>query len=851
MKPRAPLLHPLTLASGHRHEIDPSGKHHYQSTDATSALAARFEFTLSSIGNLDALPPHCGLLLTLPARELVFVPSNVRRAAAGLGQLYAHASFAALEWELPNGWRDRRFLSNASLHLLRQLSAPPTFTTKNWQEATAILGNVLNDVPHRELWSHYCACASAWWSFKLPTLLWSHCCWIEPLQPLTRSTWARHLTALPLAARSDAISVESSATRDAYFASEGQSLKTTTLATLEAIVRRAASAPTARATFAERVILDARTLLPEAAREGRIQVLLIGFLVDLVENGGVRGRLSISAILDYAGQTIRRLFNALTRTTRDLNALGAWDWWTVYQTVIESARPSQRGKVGATLHAFHDYLQWLGVPNLPRGLGNHEPHRPPRAEVLWSHEGGRAIEWLRLNASPNDRANEQAQVVILLILDMMVRIDEVLGLRVGDVLATPAGLTLLVYPRIADGRIKAGDVRHPVDLESRQAIDALREWTHRRLNTEGAALDDFLFGAPRIKRSRFEHGRTYAWLEAALKVASGERSVSSHAARHRKGSQDSAEICMPHKSMVDINGIDQISAAAGQGVTQSLRETYINIFEEPLHAHAMRQLDDAHDHVQLPGWLQPIDSVVPMDATESWKRIRIRLPDATIGMTQVLEAIEDLGNDLTTEAVASRTGLSSTQVEEILLAAAKAFQSMLPDSQQMAVDADDSSTLRLVLMEQLPLILATRHCKFNALRKWIDTAPSSDSSRATLAAALSEWKPLIKDAHLSMEKPESASHLLRMLRESGLASDRILITHAIPRQALPDVLRRSGWHLRSETKVRRGQPRVRLHICSVAASSPSAIDRAISNKGFYGLLIAAEVRTQLFLTRSK
>src|SRR5581483_10400521 len=114
--------------------------------------------------------------------------------------------------------------------------------------------------------------------------------------------------------------------------------------------------------------------------------------------------------------------------------------------------------------AFHDYLGWLGVPELPRGFGANDAPRPPRAEVLWQPDGDRAVEWLRLNASENDRANEQAQLVILLILEFMVRIEEVINLRIGDFVRTSTGLTLCVYPRISDGRIKAGAVRRPHDI---------------------------------------------------------------------------------------------------------------------------------------------------------------------------------------------------------------------------------------------------------------------------------------------------------------------------------------------------------------------------------------------------
>jgi hypothetical protein len=570
--------------SGHDFEVDQTGKIHFQATAETSQLAARFLTAIDRIGDLHRLPPAVGLILTLPIHDAVLTQHGWHAAVKSIPTIYYQGTHFVLDWCLSDGWRDRRFLSPVTRSILNQFPTVPSIQERDWRDARTLIQEALEEPSNTKVWDVFVSCASAFWSDKLPGVLWSHCTGVDPLQPFSRETVARRTTGLPLIYKAVQQTALPRADQAAFLIAGIQTQQLFTVREAETILNLQKKLKSSRAHFGEAVIPKLTDLLYRSQREGRIQVLLVGFVIDLVTNGGVQGELSIGSLIAYLASTLEKL--AIELLQKDIFTFDSHDWWELYSKVSIKCEQKQASKVNATLAAFHDYLQWLGVPPLQRRFGKSGPLLPPRAEVIWSHESERAIEWLQLLVEDSNCSASQAILVVLMLDDFMVRVDEVINVRIGDFKPTLQGLTLLMYPRTRDGKIKSDGVRHPIDIHSPGLKQSLYKFIKLR-TTQGGRDEDFLFGDPRKRGERHLHEKTYHLVECALKVATGCPNASSHGFRHRHGSLDAESSLMPDRDYVDINPLDQISAGAGQNITTSLRESYLHLYEEPLYQHCL------------------------------------------------------------------------------------------------------------------------------------------------------------------------------------------------------------------------------------------------------------------------
>ncbi len=377
------------LPSGHVYGNDGSGKFHFQPTSETSRLAERFERTVERLGDLHKLPVGAALILSLPIRNAICTPNGLASAIAALHTVYRCGDHIALDWKLAHGWRDRRFLDPLTVDLLTSLAGPHQCTTKDRNLARQLIQDAMAETDPRQVWRSFCACAAAWWSDPLPYLIWSHCAGVQPLQPLSRGTWARYHTKLPLMSPVALVETPTTPLQSAYFSAGGQSARYDCILQAIAIVNRARRKHKSRQAFSDTVLKGLSDLLHEARDAGRLQVLLVGFIVDLVVNGGIQGQLAISSLVGYLQQTLLRLFNALL--DKDLNALEAEGWLAIYESVLrdDTAAEKQRNKISAALSAFHNFIAWLGVPPLPGGVIAPGVMHPPRAELVWPQVSGK------------------------------------------------------------------------------------------------------------------------------------------------------------------------------------------------------------------------------------------------------------------------------------------------------------------------------------------------------------------------------------------------------------------------------------------------------------------------------
>ena len=252
------------LPSGHVYGNDGSGKFHFQSTLQTSRLAELFERTVERLGELHKLPVGSALILSLPIRNAICTPYGLASAVAALHNVYRCGDHIALDWKLAHGWRDRRLLEPLTVDLLASLAGPYKCTTKDRRLAQLLIQDAMAETDPRQVWNSFCACAAAWWSDPLPYLIWSHCVGVQPLQPLSRETWARYHTKLPLVPPVALVETQPTPLQSAYFSAGRQSASYDCILQAIAIVNGARRKHKSRQAFSDAVLKGLSDLLHEA-----------------------------------------------------------------------------------------------------------------------------------------------------------------------------------------------------------------------------------------------------------------------------------------------------------------------------------------------------------------------------------------------------------------------------------------------------------------------------------------------------------------------------------------------------------------------------------------------------------
>jgi hypothetical protein len=372
----------------------------------------------------------------------------------------------------------------------------------------------------------------------------------------------------------------------------------------------------------------------------------------------------------------------------------------------------------------------------------------------------------------------------------------------------------------------------------------LYAWLSMR-RRQGAKDEDFLFGAPRISNTRHLHAETYALVELALKVGSGDPNATSHGARHRGSSERTEAAISPDSQFVDVNPLDQISAAAGQNVTQSLREAYVHLFEKPLYEFTQKLFinEKGVDNAVIPGWINDLEFGIELDRAEQWKSFSLTsAPLPSPSFSSVLEAIEDVSRGFSLDSTALRSHMCESAVKKISKVCAAALYAIEGHTSREVREfaSRDFHQQQLYLISKHSWFRQTHQDKYEPLREWLNCASTSESIAALAKKAIEELHYAVKGGFINATDDTEISSLIQAIRDSGTPPHRVLVQHAIPESALPKSFRRYGFQLRPDTKVRRGRFKVRLFICAVDADSPGARDAAIAMLGFYALFSAAD-----------
>lgn len=827
------------LPCGYLFGQDDSGKLHFQSTPKSTALETQFIEVEEKLARQVHLDPKVQIAFSLVINDVCISRKSHRAALDAIGSAYKRGKSIFIDMPYTHGWRDRRRLSEQTIALLQQQNAPFSLSAYDMRVANATLCNALELKDSNTAWDMFYTMAAAYWGSSMPKLLWSHCLHLSPMQPLSRATHVRMQTGLPLRHACSVDEMKVPIEKSAYFSAQIQTHSMATILDAIQLIVDEASENHSRQSFVKNVTKGLRGLIPNALLEGRHQVLMILFGIDLVTNGGVNGELAIGSMVDYIQSTFPKLLTALL--DKSIDALSGDDWLRLYQSILKQSSGND-AQVRATLSAFHDFLQWLDVPPLPRSIGELKDQRPPRAEVVWDPECRRAIEWITFHADPADRVAQQAVMTILILNELLIRVEEVLNLRLCDVHFHSGICTIFVYPRISDGSMKSSGVRHPREVTDEMTLRYLRRWCAQRTLEVGTDPNAYLFGHRRDPKRRYEPGLVYQLIVLSLKVATGDPSASTHCPRHRNASLAVTELSMPDSPIVEYGAIDQVSCDAGQNVTASLRETYVNIFETPLYAHAQKRrpyLGNEIDWEAL-SWIPEEADGVELDTIDAWKATPFPSHIESNNLGTVIDCLIDLGNDsLSDHSIAFRNNMSVKQVHFVAKVACERLDLFTSPGNMHPDPSMDFHSRRLKLKNHKPMLLASLQDKYFELRNWIDFNSDDIGTRNLVECCLSDCKSTVKHWHLSCDDQRDCFNVIDLIQKAKIPPSRLLITHCLAEENLPIHVRRLRWTIDKPRRHRRGEPRIRLHICSVDAESPGAIDAARSVKGLFGLLCAA------------
>ena len=528
----------------------------FETTSAHHLAERRHERVIELVNTCLAAPPGGLLLLLLVINDVVLTFAGLKAAVSLNAQAYGGGR-QYLEWSTGNGWIDRRKLSARSVDAIKG-NGGCAVSAADWRWATRTLRSLQPGRPPHDVWLGFLADAQAWWVTRVTGPVFGHVVGLRPFQLLTRAALARRETALP---QLSAASPVTSHTEDLALVQTARSHSklTSTFDGLIVFSGQVARDKGSKDHGRGRIIEHIKMLLPLSAREGRVQVIVLGATRHAIETGGLRGdKWAPITIYEYLRQGLKELVVELIEA--DIDDLSGWAWLEIYERILKKIRPSQRPKFAAFLEVFHRFLVIAGFDPLPRSLSGKGSSLPPAAAVVWPHELERAIAFVEANA-PSGRIRLQATLGLALGFWVPLRTVELWCIRVDDVHLKDQ-VYLTIYPRRRDGVGKTRSVRRQEAVQDLQLKALLIDMVRLRLQDD-ADDDDLLLGEPGKPGATHEELATTQLMNAALQWATGDPTASFYDLRHTSFSRRAEPVLQGGTQETDVATFQQVAAQGG------------------------------------------------------------------------------------------------------------------------------------------------------------------------------------------------------------------------------------------------------------------------------------------------
>ncbi|WP_345534715.1 hypothetical protein [Viridibacterium curvum] len=766
------------------------------------------------------LPPLARLAGALIAFECITTAHDVVEALQALADRYAFDDKVSVDWLAHCGRQDSRQLHGFVLHLIADT---PTLITE--AEARAGLEAFGQWAAFGTPAVESVLVAAQCWAFTvLPPALYAHVTRDAALTALPRSAKARKHTglalSLPVAGGQEA---DMANVLNRFHLAETARGTPWLVSELEQIATRQESR---NATHAQRraKLMACRALSVELPHADALSALMLGWVINLLQTGGVRGKpLRPNTLRNYTHRTLRALHTHLAH--RDLLTMSRNDFEAVYNEIARETTPKQMLIALSALRSWHSFLQkWLQLPYARIHSDDIEPALPA-ANIIWPHEKLRISQWLR--SASESRLNTMLSVACAIAFSCRIRISELLHLQMRAI-CTPESsksgavseIEIHISPRLRDPQQKSESARRVVTVDDAAAIETIVRWKAQR-SFERALPNDLLFGDP-ITGNVCQPGALTVGLNQLLKAATGDPDVSFHTLGHTWVSDAMAEALLDSAEAkgrsIDLNPLDSVSVAAGHRTATTTLRVYTHCYEPAIHT----LLDRAFSRISISSvegarWAGVSASALRKRASlhhtplkdEIWSAIRLRssatthaaLPSAAAhadlcepltpgwlsaahsqrSIADLLHILRDLAQGMGLNEIASRHDTPISCLHDIVrhayeIVVAPTHRGPMSKTLRPEYCAD---ALCKYLAQQLtgPCFRAALQTKYDGLTAWL----ARNQQDETLHRLIDAWLTTQAGRFLDLKHFPSANELLDLLHRVGTPADHLALVCAAGR----------------------------------------------------------------------
>lgn len=572
--------------------FDAIGRVHFRSGPATSRAASRFAKIQAAVlkGRLVAPSPTIHAALSLILFDGIATEADLSGALTGIDQMYRWDKRICLDWIDSIGRQNRRhpgLITQAILALPRQAVIDVHITL---QALDKFLQSVIHSPSRAYSLELLLLDAQAWLYECLPLPLFAHCIGKAPITGLSRSTLARHESALALSPMVDHKTEEPSSRAFAsaiggYFASRRDSQGSWFIDELVTICRRKRSLSNSE--DKRRMLRACEGLASRDLEIAPLGGLILAWVIDLLQSG-TRTKIHLKAITPakYIGSAARRLSEVFRG--KDIEELGATEFLKIYQGMMDGLSTSQKRTLASAISSWHFFLTcWFDVPPLPCSLHKWVHASAPKANIVWAHEIARIRDWLA-ESIPDTRHHAQLRVAFEIASQIRIRATELLNLRLQNVHWSQESVTIEIATKAVDGGVKTLAAFRRDKAHSADCAALIEAWYQRR-HREGAYPGDYLFGDPHRPDSKYAPGLLYADLNRLLKAATGDPTIALHALSHTRISMDWRDAAFETLD-TDINPFEREAVDAGHASAATGFSCYFHLFEAWLRASLDREI---------------------------------------------------------------------------------------------------------------------------------------------------------------------------------------------------------------------------------------------------------------------
>lgn len=807
-----------------RFKRDPTRRSHFLHLPMASTSCQRFEiFQTWVMGQgLSTLSPSALTLACLLACDALVIDEDLRGAFAACAQ--------ARRWEtaLRICWSDGTRID------ARNLSAPTVFALKRvtrWESFETAKDCLIQRLAIESriglpavTWEGLLGDGLSWAQTVLPPVLFGHVSASDRLSALPLTALARESQQLALKVEVLDLPENSGAGFAPYVrAFEAAMLGRAPSAIFGgAFIRKLSAAlrPPAHGSNAAKrasVLNELRLLAAELDGLDEICALLYIFALDLAENGTRgKGTLAPTTPCDYV-QSFAADFH-VEANGRRLTGIEVNDYAALFGRLLDPSIKYPSYRIAA-LKAFHFFLRaWWSVPLLPSAVFRHDSDTSVAANVVWPFELQRIDSWF--DESESTRFARQLRTALALAGHAMLRIRELLVLRLSNVIDEGSHLTIEIAREISDGKEKSKAGRRRVHIYYKPAMELIRSWLRQR-GFENATPEHYLFGSPSHPLQLADSGKMYFWMSRLLKAATGESSISVHSLRHSIATRRFAAMLVSDAD-TETNPLDLLADEAGHVGGHVTAINYGHIFEPGLRFaldRALLSLPLAYSAIHFwtgmpeaalrqrvsrgkgtavgrasvlwsslraeaaslifPGTHESIPLEIPTNPLSSLKA-------TVLSVDQIIRLLSDISAGLSVAQTGLRQDLSEALVVDALkLAGVFAEQhgdklAILPDQMTLGMTALRDRSGRLLGLK--PDFPRTTQPRWALMLKAIKRCEDH-----TLSEATDYWRRALANGHLAVRPGPGWDCFVDLLKEAAINTNLIAMKWSAPPGAVDDV----------------------------------------------------------------